>query len=92
MAFQTPAAIQVSFCHGIRYREHVLLTIAQSAVSASAELWPTMSAVLKSPWQGFSRQSSTGGAQQVQVAGSKERSLTPKTQVRRIQIILGGFG
>ncbi|CAO2655810.1 Nn.00g046130.m01.CDS01 [Neocucurbitaria sp. VM-36] len=27
----------------------------QNAISATSELWPTMSAVLKSPWQGFGR-------------------------------------
>ncbi|KAF2642490.1 ATP-dependent metallopeptidase Hfl [Massarina eburnea CBS 473.64] len=34
----------------------------QNAVAATSGLWPTMSAVLKSPWQGFGRQASADGS------------------------------
>ncbi|KAK3210056.1 hypothetical protein GRF29_44g1503078, partial [Pseudopithomyces chartarum] len=35
----------------------------QNMVSATAELWPTMSTVLKSSWQGLGKQSSVGAGQ-----------------------------
>ncbi|KAF2465490.1 cell division protease ftsH [Lindgomyces ingoldianus] len=53
----------------------------QNVVAATTELWPTMSAILKSPWQGLRRQStSSGGAGQHQVAGSREKTPTPETK------------
>ncbi|KAJ4295205.1 i-AAA protease yme1 [Kalmusia sp. IMI 367209] len=36
----------------------------QNVVSATAELWPTMSTVLKSPWQRLGKQTSVNGASQ----------------------------
>jgi hypothetical protein len=50
-----------------------LLTCAQNVVSAATELWPTMSAVLKSPWQGFGKQTPVG-------AGQRRYAQTSTTQ------------
>ncbi|ORX95108.1 intermembrane space AAA protease-like protein IAP-1 [Clohesyomyces aquaticus] len=47
----------------------------QNVVSATSELWPTMSAILKSPWHGLGRQpTSVGGARQRSVATSTQTS------------------
>ncbi|KAJ4360575.1 i-AAA protease yme1 [Didymosphaeria variabile] len=42
----------------------------QNVVSATTELWPTMSAILKSPWQGFGKQTSVGAGQRRYVQSS----------------------
>ncbi|KAF2116231.1 cell division protease ftsH [Lophiotrema nucula] len=61
----------------------------QNIVSATSELWPTMSAVLKSPWQGLGRQTaSTSSSSQRRVA---EPSSTSAAQTRSSFVLPESF-
>jgi hypothetical protein len=76
MAFHAPA-VSVS-CHEFRYRVmDTQLTAMQHALSATAEMWPTMSTVLRSPWQRIGRKPAVSGARQVHTG-----PVSPRAQVR----------
>ncbi|PSN73766.1 intermembrane space AAA protease-like protein IAP-1 [Corynespora cassiicola Philippines] len=55
----------------------------QNVVAATTELWPTMSTVLKSPWQGLARQSPALPA--------GKALLTPASPAPAAQLVLPGF-
>ncbi|KAF2258168.1 cell division protease ftsH [Lojkania enalia] len=55
----------------------------QNIVSVTTDLWPTMSAILKAPWQGLVRQTASATITgQPRVAGSKEPASTPEPKAR----------
>lgn len=62
-----------------------LLIGIQNVVSATSELWPTMSAVMRAPWQGLGRQTA-GGARQRQPAQASEATQTQVGNIERLQL------
>lgn len=54
----------------------------QNVVSATAELWPTMSTVLKSPWQRLGKQTSVNGAGQHRNMQTSATAPVAQTQSR----------
>ncbi|OAL52371.1 ATP-dependent metallopeptidase Hfl [Pyrenochaeta sp. DS3sAY3a] len=58
----------------------------QNVVSATSELWPTMSTVLKSPWQGLGRKPAAG-ARQLHTARSSGSSKVAESQPRSLSIL-----
>ncbi|KAF2733465.1 ATP-dependent metallopeptidase Hfl [Polyplosphaeria fusca] len=52
----------------------------QNVISTTAELWPTMSAVLQSPWKALGRRAPSGvGSSQNRIAGQAEASPASET-------------
>ncbi|CAE6995752.1 hypothetical protein P3342_000196 [Pyrenophora teres f. teres] len=54
----------------------------QNVASVTTELWPTMSTVLRSPWQGLGRKPMSAGIRQLHTAKASESSSTSGAHTR----------